>query len=184
VAIKLADAIAYLDLDHSGLDRGMQQAEQRTERGAAGIGKKLALGIAGAVAAGGSAIAGGVAAAFKLAVGAAPVADLQMAFEGFTQNVAGGADAMLAAMQDATGGMVPFRDLMRSFNTANQLVGEDFAQRLPEAMQYLGKVSAATGQDMSYLLDSLVTGVGRQSKMILDILGITVDAVAANEAYA
>jgi len=54
------------------------------------------------------------------------------------------------------------------------LVSTDFATKLPHAMESLGKVSAATGQDMGFMLDSLVKGVGRLSPMILDNLGIQV----------
>jgi len=70
--------------------------------------------------------------------------------------------------------MATNRDLMLSFNKASTLVSVDFAKQLPDAMQYLGKVSLATGQDLGFLLDSLVTGVGRVSPMILDNLGIQV----------
>jgi len=73
---------------------------------------------------------------------------------------------------------------MKSFNLASQLVGEDFAERLPDAMGYLGKVSAATGEDMSFMMNSLVRGIGRLSPMILDNLGIQVDLTEAYEIYA
>ena len=120
----------------------------------------------------------------KLASEAAPVAGLASAFERLTADITGGSDAMLASLQDASGGMIANRDLMESFNKAASLVSKDFAEQLPDAMQYLGKVSAATGTDLDYLLDSLVTGVGRLSPMILDNLAIQVNATEANEAYA
>lgn len=120
----------------------------------------------------------------KLAIDAAPLANIQNAFAGIAESAGVGADEMLAALQRGSAGMVSQRDLMMSFNQAAQLVGTDFAVKLPDAMQYLGKVSAATGQDMGFLLDSLVKGVGRLSPMILDNLGIQVNLTEANEAYA
>jgi hypothetical protein len=77
--------------------------------------------------------------------------------------------------------MIAQRDLMMSFNQAAQLVSEDFAIQLPNAMQYLSRVSASTGRDMSFLMDSLVTGVGRLSPMILDNLSVQVSLAQATE---
>lgn len=91
---------------------------------------------------------------------------------------------MLAKLKEGAAGMVTNTELMKSYNLAGQLVSETFANQLPDAMTYLRKVSAATGQDMSYMIDSLVRGVGRLSPMILDNLGIQADLTAANEAYA
>lgn len=134
-------------------------------------------GLAGAVVDLGQAAAG-------LVFDAAPLEGLQGAFDGLAQSAGTSSDALLTSLQEASFGMVQNRDLMTSFNKAAQLVSIDFAQQLPDAMQYLGKVSAATGQDMGFMMDSLVTGVGRLSPMILDNLGIQVDMTAANEAYA
>jgi len=117
----------------------------------------------------------------RLAVDAAPIANIRDAFDGLADSAGRSGDEILAALQKASGGMVAQRDLMQSFNLAAQLVSEDFAVNLPEAMQYLGKVSAATGQDMNFLLDSLVRGVGRMSPMILDNLGIQVELSEATE---
>jgi len=77
--------------------------------------------------------------------------------------------------------MVSNRDLMMSFNQAAGLVSTDFAVQLPDAMQYLGKVAAGTGEDMGFMLDSLVKGVGRVSPAILDNLGIQVAVAEATD---
>ncbi len=87
-------------------------------------------------------------------------------------------------MRKGSMGMIADVDLMKSFNTAASLVSEDFAKKLPEAMGYLAKVSASTGESMTYMMDSIVKGVGRMSPMILDNLGIQVDMTAANKEYA
>jgi hypothetical protein len=115
----------------------------------------------------------------KLAIDAAPVEGISSAFDGLAESAGRGADEMLDALQRGSAGMVSQRDLMLGFNKAAQLVSTDFAVQLPEAMGYLSKVAASTGQDMDYLMNSLVTGVGRVSPMILDNLGIQVSLADA-----
>jgi len=125
-------------------------------------------------------VGGGIAAAGalgSLAAEAAPLEGIQNAFAGIT----GDAEGMLSALRDGALGMATDADLMESYNSAAQLVGKTFADQLPDAMGYLGQVAAATGEDMGFMLDSLVKGVGRLSPQILDNLGIQVnltDAVA------
>jgi hypothetical protein len=45
---------------------------------------------------------------------------------------------------------------MMSYNQAAQLVGKQFADQLQARCNTLVKVSAATGQDMGFMMDSLV----------------------------
>ena len=113
-----------------------------------------------------------------------PIHNVRQAFEAFAGDVEGGSDAMLLALQKASDGTVTNSELMASFNKANQLVGEQFAHMLPDAMGPLGKVAASTGEDVGFLLDSLVVGIGRLSPMILDNLGIQVNLNDAYTAYA
>lgn len=138
----------------------------------------IALGIGGAAV---GAIAGIGAVLGKIAIDAAPVEGLSNAFDGLAQSAGVGTDEMLAALKRGSAGMVSQRDLMMSFNQAAGLVSTDFAKQLPDAMQYLGKVSAATGQDMGFMLDSLVKGIGRLSPMILDNLGVQASLAEATE---
>ena len=109
-------------------------------------------------------------------------------FEALSQTAFGtgadGADRMLSALQAASAGMINNTELMKQFNQATQLVGIEFAGRLPEAMEHLQSVSASTGQSLDFLMNSLTTGIGRLSPMILDNLGITVDTTAAYQDYA
>ena len=110
----------------------------------------------------------------KFAIDAAPLEGISGAFEGIAESSGRSADEMLDALKRGSTGMVAQRDLMMTYNQAAQLVSTTFANQLPEAMGYLGKVSAATGQDMGFMLDSLVKGVGRLSPMILDNLNVQV----------
>lgn len=153
-----------------------------------GVFKKTGLSLEGLAKAGGiavaslAAVATGIgAAAYSLAKDAAPVEGIQNAFNGLAADVEGGSGAMLAALKESSLGMIEQTDLMKSYNSAAQLVSKDFANQLPDAMKYLTKVSAATGTDMNYMLDSIVKGVGRLSPMILDNLGIQVDLTMATD---
>jgi len=109
---------------------------------------------------------------------------VQAGFENFTQSAGKSADEMLSAMKTASNGMMSQKDIMLAYNNAAGLVNEQFANKLPESMGLFAKVAAATSQDLNKVTADYVTGIGRQSKMILDNLGITVDLEAANAAYA
>jgi hypothetical protein len=128
-----------------------------------------------------TAVGGLTAALGKITIDAAPVEGLSNAFDGLAASADQGSDELLDALQRGSAGMIAQRDLMMSFNKAASLVSTDFAVQLPEAMEYLGKVSASTGQDLDFLLDSLVMGVGRISPMILDNLSIQVSQAEATE---
>lgn len=141
------------------------------------VGGLALAGLATAGVAAGTAFVGAGAALGKLAVDAAPLAGIEAAFEGITEN----ADEMLASLREGSLGMVTDIDLMKNYNQAAMLVGDTFADQLPDAMQYLTKVSAATGTSMDYLMNSLVTGVGRLSPLILDNLAIQVSLADATE---
>ena len=116
---------------------------------------------------------------WDLAAAAAPLEGLEAQFFALNQSFAGGGEAMLAALQESSAGMLSNRDLMLKFNEAASLISVDVAQRLPEAMEHLIKVSAATGTSLDYLFGSLVTGVGKTSPMVLDNLKIQISEAEA-----
>lgn len=156
---------------------------ERLGGAAAGLGNIATAAVGGVAALGAGAVAlGGAAAA--LAIDAAPLENVQAAFDGITAAAGTTGAAVLSSMQDASNGMIAMEDLMLTFNSASQLVSPDFALQLTDALGPLGRVASATGQDLDFLMDSLVTGVGRMSAPILDNLAIQVDIAAANEAYA
>ena len=135
---------------------------------------KAALGMAGIAGVGAAIAAVGKFASQSIAF-AKEAQGVTAAFEGIT----GGGRDMLAALQDASAGMVTNTELMKNYNSAAQLVSKSFADQLPEAMQYLTKIAASTGQSMDYMMTSLVRGVGRMSPMILDNLNAQVSLADA-----
>ena len=50
---------------------------------------------------------------------------------------------------------------------------------LPTLLEYAGRVAKDTGQEVSYLVDSITTGIGRKSPLILDNLGISASQLKA-----
>jgi hypothetical protein len=163
------------------LDRDLQEAAKkvegaltrvadRTKTDFLNLGKVVNVGIGAAATGIVSAVGAAGGALGALAIEALPLQGIADAFAG----VSGNAEGMLAALREGSAGMVRDVDLMKSYNQAAQLVGKQFADRLPAAMQYTAKVAAATGQDQAFMIDSLVKGVGRLSPMILDNLGIQV----------
>lgn len=173
------------------LDGDLNSAKSRIGQVMGGIGKGLGtigkVGFGAFTATAGTAvtaIAGVGIALGNMAKNAAQIEGLQNAFESLSGQAGTTGDDMLAALQKGSGGTVAARDLMESFNKAASLVSLEFATDLPSAMELVSKAAAATGQDMGFLMDSLVTGVGRVSPMILDNLGIQVSLTEATEKYA
>ena len=164
-----------LDVGKTG--QGLQGTLKQVGSGLASLGTTAIIGGIGLATA---AVTGLGAVMGKLAIDALPLEGVRDAFQGITAD----SGEMLAALREGSLGMVRDTELMKSYNLAAQLVGKTFADELPSAMGYLTKVAAATGQDMGYMMDSLVRGVGRLSPMILDNLGIQVDLTKAYEDYA
>ena len=176
MAVTVGDAVVYYRGDNKDALRSMDETESKSRSWASRLGGIVKTGLIG----GTLAVVGLSAAMGKLAFDAMPLEGISKAFQGIT----GDAEEALRALRKGSLGMVKDADLMMTYNNAAQLVGKSFADDLPEAMQYLAKVSAATGTDMAYLMDSLTKGIGRLSAPILDNLQIQVDATAANEVYA
>lgn len=86
-------------------------------------------------------------------------------------------EASLEKLRKATRGAVTDIDLMaRALQAKNFGIGVD---TLAKGLEFAGKVARQTGQDVNYLADSIVTGIGRKSPLILDNLGIS--AIALQE---
>lgn len=190
----VASLFGVLSLDDTSFNRGMDSAEGRMTsagtklEGFAGGITNVIGGVGKAAAIGATAIVGATTAIgtgmFELAREAAPIQGIANAFDGIATASGKSSDEVLKALKDSSKGMIKNTDLMMSYNSAAQLVSTEFANQLPDAMQYLTKVAAATGQDMGFMMDSLVKGVGRASPMILDNLGIQVNLTEATEEYA
>jgi len=107
---------------------------------------------------------------------------LKKSFEGLAKSAGASSAKLLADMKKATKGTIAEIDLL---STANKmmLLGLDTSM-FDEVMEVARRTAKATGQDINYMIESLSMGLGRQSKMILDNLGIVFDTATAYEWYA
>lgn len=87
------------------------------------------------------------------------------------QNQIPNATALLAELRRATQGTVTDFDLMqKALQSAN--FGID-VQQLPKLLEFAQVRAQQTGVAVDYLVNSIVTGIGRKSLLILDNLGIS-----------
>src|SRR5690606_27266169 len=94
------------------------------------------------------------------------------------------ANKMLAAMRQAADGTINDSELMLSANRAMLLGVANTADEMAQLLEVASARGKAMGLSTAEAFSDIVTGIGRMSPMILDNLGIVVDAAAANEAYA
>lgn len=126
--------------------------------------------------------AGGVIAAYQklnafadVAVKTERVGD---AFENLTRKARFAGDT-IGKMQGASRGMVSNFELMRQTNNALLLSVASSSDQMAEMTVIARRLGGAMGIDTAQALESLVIGIGRQSRLWLDNLGIVVDAERA-----
>jgi len=110
--------------------------------------------------------------------------NLRQSYENLAQVHKLNADLMLGKMQAASNNTINSMELMKQANNAMLLdlpVTENEMALLTEAGYKLGK---AMGVDAAKGLESLTVGIGRQSRLWLDNLGIVIDTEAGNKKYA
>lgn len=91
---------------------------------------------------------------------------VRVAFEKLPNSV-----KVMQQLKEATGGTVSELELMKRAVTATNF-GIDLAA-LPKLLEFAAVRAQQTGQSVDYLVDSIVTGIGRKSPLILDNLGIS-----------
>jgi len=112
----------------------------------------------------------------KEAGSAAPIMDA------FNNMLGKDAPAMMKKLQEATRGTVSDVGLMTQANQA-MLLGID-PNALPSMFEGALAASQATGSQVGKAIEDITTGIGRQSKLILDNLGIMVDTQGAYDGFA
>lgn len=82
---------------------------------------------------------------------------------------------LMHELKQATAGTVSELELMkRSVMAANFGIN---LEALPKLLEFAAVRAKQTGQSVSFLADSIVTGIGRKSALILDNLGISLSAI-------
>lgn len=107
---------------------------------------------------------------------------VKLSFRNMAASQGQDADKILRKMQEMSRGTVSDLDLMKQANTALMLGLP--VDRFDDILQIARSASIATGESMDFMLNSIVTGLGRGSKLMLDNLGIVFDLNKANEEYA
>jgi hypothetical protein len=93
-------------------------------------------------------------------------------------------DALMKALRAGSGGEISDLNLQLAANKAQLLGVASSAEQFGTLMSIAKDRAQQMGITTTQAFDDLTTGLGRGSKLILDNLGIIVDADAANQAYA
>lgn len=120
----------------------------------------------------------------RLAKRAETVRRVASAFDTLTTRVNITSAAMLGGLQRATRGTVSDMELMRQANNALLLGLPVTAASMEQLADSAVKLGAAVGLDAASSIESIITGIGRQSRLMLDNLGIIIDTQKAYENYA
>ena len=155
-------------------EKQMESLQKKTQQQSSLIGRAMR-GIGGAIAA-----YIGVQAVRSFVNLAGQLDSVGRTFNSLARNAEGGSQRLLAAMREASAGTIDDLNLMKTANLALQLMGDDVAARLPEMANIARAAARATGQDVNFMLESLVVATGRQSILVLDNLGIS-SAVASQK---
>ncbi|MEE9401259.1 MAG: hypothetical protein V3V32_04490 [Dehalococcoidia bacterium] len=172
----LARMFVSLGLDSSEYDRGLKSAKGSLRSFASDL-QKTSKVISGA-----AAVIGvlGIAAVKQ----AAATEEVRGAFNRLAKDFGANADSMLKALDKAAVGTVSDYDLMLTANKAMALgVGRNVEEMatLLEIARLKGK---AFGRTTTEAFNDIAIGIGRQSRLILDNIGIIVDVETANKRYA
>lgn len=165
--------IVEIAADTRGLNQGVDQANTRL--GGLAKGAKLA----------GAAVAGvvgveGIRRLNDLVTSGGRAENMMRAFERRTGEGAAG----MQRLQAATRNLIPVTQLLEQANTALALGSAKSVDQVAELASVSLDLSRVLGIDAAFALNSLNTGIARQSKLYLDNLGIIISVEEANERYA
>lgn len=182
VRAETAQADAALNRTADTSERTAQRATRASE-GMSGAWNTFQVSVRGAL----TALAGAgaaVAVVDRLGERAERVTHLSDAFGHLGERIGANAETFLPKLEEATGGVVSRLELMEKANNAVILGVAKSEDQFAELADVATRLGRAVGLDATAALDSLVTGIGRQSRLMLDNLGIIVKVEDATEAYA
>lgn len=166
--------------------KGVGDTGKVAEGGVKGFGASLSsvIGTAAMVA---GAIAG-VSVAIKEVIEAAKEGAAFQRMEDASASLARSLDAdmseIMDALREASLGMVSDFDLMQAASRAMMLGVSADSEQLAQLMEVAALRGRAMGISTTQAFNDIVTGIGRASPMILDNLGIVIDAEGKYQAYA
>lgn len=160
----------------------LQQQSDRAGGVLSGVTRRLEQNQAAIAAVGAAMTAAGAAGAWMLTNQAKRAGEYESMLANFRKTLGANADATLEEMDRAAAGTVSAYEQIKQANYA-MMMGID-RTAIPAMMEAARAASKRFGGDVAYYYQSIVTGTARQSKLILDNLGIIVDAEKAYKAYA
>lgn len=120
--------------------------------------------------------------AFDIIKAAAKFKQQEEAFENLAASVGASGEDLIRTLKKMSGETLSTSAVMQQASRA--LVLGLQADQLPRLMEISRSAARAFGEDVDFMFQSIVLGIGRQSRMILDNLGIIVKAEDAYEKYA
>ena len=119
----------------------------------------------------------------KFAQQAAQIESMARAFNTLSGGVEGGSVA-LEKLKNATDGTMDSFSLFQQANNAMILGVSRNSDEMAEMFDIAQRLGRALGRDTASSVESLITGIGRQSRLMLDNIGIIVKSDEAYEDYA
>uniref|UniRef100_A0A6M3L041 Putative tail tape measure protein n=2 Tax=viral metagenome TaxID=1070528 RepID=A0A6M3L041_9ZZZZ len=176
----LSELVVKITTDAKGLKTGLSSAEKDTEESSKRMSESIqkvgiAMAAAGAV----------ITAAFGLMVKSAmEVESTRAAFESLAKSNGQAASDILDALQKASAGTITNSDLMLAANRAMVLGVAKNSDQFTSLMEIARDRAKTMGISVTQAFNDIVTGIGRGSPLILDNLGLVINATEANEIYA
>ncbi len=150
-------------------------------KSASSVGRDLSVGLTAPIVATGFAIT-------KLVERAGKVQSVTDAFEGMIKTYEIGGSELVSNIKKATSGTIDQFKIMQNFMKASTLIGQEALGKSGKNFERFAviakKAARATGQDVDFLFESIVNGIGRTSTKWLDNTGIVVSATNVYADYA
>ncbi|MDD5527312.1 MAG: hypothetical protein PHE11_07930 [Candidatus Omnitrophica bacterium] len=179
---KASGDIKKVKSDIEGLGKAGKNAEGGLKAVGAGLSAAWQVGLSAAAAIG--AAAGAVKLLSDAAQEGAAFQRMEEASGSLAVSMNADMDVILEALRGASLGMVSDFDLMQAASRAMMLGVSADAGQLSQLMEVAALRGRAMGLSTTQAFNDIVTGIGRASPLILDNLGIVVDAEARYKAYA
>jgi len=158
--------------------QGLDKAIGQMSGGLSGLGAIIGVGAIAALA---GQAAGAV---VEMAKASEASSMLRSSFDGLATTAGTTGSAIMASMKQASGGAISEYNLMLSANKAMMLGVASSGEEMAKLLEIATTRGRAMGLSTQQAFDNLVTGLGRGSALILDNLGIIVDADSVNKEYA
>jgi len=179
---KASGDLSKVKKDVEGLGTAGKNAEGGLKAVGAGLSAAWKVGLSAAAAIGSA--AGAVKLLSDAAQEGAAFQRMEEASGSLADSLGADMDAIMEALRGASQGMVSDFDLMQAASRAMMLGVSADAGQLSQLMEVAAIRGRAMGLSTTQAFNDIVTGIGRASPLILDNLGIVVDAEARYEAYA